>query len=503
MNGSPDVRLFENPDDGAPLRTLPYNVEAEKALLGAIITDNRAHEKVSEFLLPEHFAIPEHGRIFGSCCTLISREQTANTITLEPLFENDPAFAEVGGIRYLAELVGSAVTIINSGEYGRIIYEAHLKRELIHFGEGVVNNAFDPSIEITATEQIEHAERFLSELAGDSVTEKETSREDGVDSTLELLQQRYNDPHALLGASTGLTALDKILLGLEPPDLLVLAGRPSMGKTALAQKVALFNALKHYETEGEEGTPVGLFSMEMSIEQLNARFIADLANVPLNEVRSGVYKGNVTEKAAKWEAVVNAAQLLKKIPLFIDDRQGVTASTLRSRTRHMKRRHGIGLAIYDQLSHIRFADPSMNPVRAIGQITKEIKAMNKELEIPSILLHQLSRAVEQRDPPRPLLGDLRDSGEIEQDADVVMFAYREQYYLERKEPSHRSGEDDGQFAARHTEWMAHLERVSNKADVIVAKQRMGDIGVARVHFHGPYTRFSNLAEGGQEQQELI
>ena len=493
---SSDLGPFNGQEEGPAPRTLPYNIEAEKALLGAIITDNRAHESVSEFLLPEHFAIPEHGRIYDACCTLISREESANNVSLAPMFERIESLADIGGKEYLAELIGSAVTIINSGEYGKIIYEAHIRRELIHIGEEMVETAFSHDLEVSATDQIESVEHSLSELAGSSVSETAKSRADGVQSTLQVLEQRFIDPHKLSGLSSGIKTLDKLLMGLEDTNLIILAGRPSMGKTSLAQKIAKYSAFEHYKTGGEQGAPVAFFSLEMSTDELNMRFISDGSNTPLHTMRSGLY--NQMTRSEEWQKVVQNAQELEQLPLFIDDTGALTTKAIRSRARRMKRKHGIGLIIIDQLTKIRPADPRSKKIEYLGQMTDDLKAMAKELEVPVVLLHQLSRAVEMRDDKRPQMSDLRDSGDIEQDADVVLFVYREEYYLERSEPVQLGNETPEKFAGRYGLWQDGMSRAKNKADIIVAKQRMGGIGRARAHFQGEFTRFANIAHNQDE-----
>lgn len=484
----------DNPDQGSgldatPFRTLPYNIEAEKALLGAIITDNRAFERVSEFLRAEHFAVSEHGRIFETCRTLIDRGQTANMVSLAPLFEQDEQFTAIGGPAYLAELMASAVTIINSGEYGRIIYDAYLKRELISLGEDVVNSAYDPGVDTTATEQIEGAEQHLYNLATEG--NFEGGFQDfraAVLQAVNMAENAHKREGALAGVTTGLRDLDQILGGLHSSDLLILAGRPSMGKTALATNIAYNAAYSHHKSGGEEGAVVGFFSLEMSAEQLAARILSEQVEISSDAMR----KGNL--KNEEFGRLVVASQELHRIPLFIDDTPALSVSALRTRARRLKRKHNVGMIVVDYLQLIS-ANPGSRDngrVQEVSEITRGLKTLAKELEVPVIALSQLSRAVEQRDPPRPQLSDLRESGSIEQDADVVMFIYREEYYLERKKPSHRADEDGSKFAEREARWEDTLQKVKNTADVIIGKQRHGPIGDVKLQFIGEFTRFADL-----------
>lgn len=490
-----DAGHHDNSEDPAsglgatPFRTLPYNIEAEKSLLGAIITDNRAYERVAEFLRAEHFAIAEHGRIFETCRTLIDRAQTANMVSLSPLFEQDEQFVAIGGPGYLAELMASAVTIINSGEYGRIIYDAYLKRELIALGEDVVNSAYDPGVETTATEQIEGAEQHLYNLAteGDFEGGFQDFRA-AVLQAVHMAEAAHKREGALAGVTTGLRDLDQILGGLHSSDLLILAGRPSMGKTALATNIAYNAAYSHFKSGGEEGAVVGFFSLEMSAEQLAARILSEQVEISSDSMR----KGNLANE--EFNRLVVASQELHRIPLFIDDTPALSVSALRTRARRLKRKHNVGMIVVDYLQLIS-ANPGARDngrVQEVSEITRGLKTLAKELNVPVIALSQLSRAVEQRDPPRPQLSDLRESGSIEQDADVVMFIYREEYYMERKKPSHRADEDGARFAEREARWEDTLQKVRNTADIIIGKQRHGPIGDVKLAFFGQFTRFTDL-----------
>ncbi len=472
-----------------PFRTMPHNLDAEKSLLGAIFVNNRAYEAVSEFLRPEHFAYPQHGRIFEACAKLIERGQIADPIVLKRYFEADENLSDIGGPAYLAELAASAVTVINAGEYGNVIYDLFLKRELIALGEDVVNGAYGGEVDETATNQIEKTEQSLYDLAtaGDYEGGFKAFRE-SVIAAIEMATVAHNRQGGLSGVGTGFRDMDSLLGGMHPSDLLILAGRPSMGKTALATNIA-YNAAKDYhESEGREGAVVGFFSLEMSAEQLASRILSEQSNVSSDRMRKG-------ELAAEEFNVLSAAStMLHQIPIFIDDTPALTVSALRTRARRLKRKHNLGLIVVDYLQLIAGSGSSRNDgrVQEVSEITRGLKTLAKELEVPVLALSQLSRAVEQREPPRPQLSDLRESGSIEQDSDVVMFIYREEYYLERKKPSHRGDEDDTDFQRRVEKWEDVKGKVANLADVIVAKQRHGPIADIKLHFSGAFTRFSDL-----------
>jgi replicative DNA helicase len=468
---------------------MPHNTDAEKSLLGAIFVNNRAYESVSEFLKPEHFAYPQHGRIFEACAKLIERGQIADPIVLKRYFEADENLSDIGGPAYLTELAKSAVTVINAGEYGNLIYDLFLKRELIALGEDVVNEAYGGEVEETATSQIEKAEQSLYDLAtsGDYEGGFKAFRE-SVIAAIEMATVAHNRGGGLAGVGSGFKDMDSLLGGMHPSDLLILAGRPSMGKTALATNIA-YNASKdYYESEGREGAVVGFFSLEMSSEQLASRILSEQSNISSDRMR----KGELASE--EFNRLSAASNTLHQIPIFIDDTPALTVSALRTRARRLKRQHNLGLIVVDYLQLIAGSSTSRNDgrVQEVSEITRGLKTLAKELEVPVLALSQLSRAVEQREPPRPQLSDLRESGSIEQDSDVVMFIYREEYYLERKKPSHRADEDEIKFEDRTRKWEDAKAKVANLADVIVAKQRHGPIADIKLHFNGAFTRFSDL-----------
>ena len=473
--------------DGA-YRSLPVNIEAEKALLGAIFVDNRAYEKVSEFLRPAHFAIPEHGRIFEACGKLIDKGQIANPVTLKGFFDSDEGLAGIGGAAYLVDLAASAVLIINAAEYGRIVYDLHLKRELIGLGEGVVNRAFAGDVDESATDQIEQAEQMLYDLA--STGEHEVGFRpftDSVKSAIDMAKAAHRREGGLAGVATGFSGLDKLLGGLHRSDLVVLAGRPAMGKTALATNIAYNAAYDRQKSEsGEDGAVVGFFSLEMSAEQLASRILSEQTEISSDRMRKGELSND------EFTKLVMASQTLHQIPVYIDDTPALTVSALRTRARRLKRVHGLGLIVVDYLQLIGAGRHHDSRVQEVSEITRGLKTLAKELDVPVLALSQLSRAVEQRENKRPLLSDMRESGSIEQDADVVMFIFREEYYLERDKPVQRGDEADDRFMDRLDKWERRMDAARGTAEINVSKQRHGPTGDIDLMFDGMYTRFGNL-----------
>ena len=463
-------------------RMLPNNLEAEQGLLGALLVDNRSLENVTDFLRPDHFFVPAHSRIFEAIVTLNERGQNATPVTLKNYFEKDEDLKEVGGAAYLADLAGSIVSVVNVTDYARTIYDLHLRRSLITVGEEMVNDSYDHNFEADATDTINKAEAKLFELAesGDIKAGFVTLR-DSVITAIDLAEKAFKTDGHVTGVTTGLVDMDKKLGGLQNSDLLILAGRPSMGKTALATNIA-FNAAKAYAASGgEEGAITGFFSLEMSADQLATRILADESGISSDAIR----KGNI--KQDDFRRFVEASQKLSQVPLYIDDTPALTIGAVRTRARRLKRQHGLGMLVIDYLQLLRGngSRQSMeNRVNEVSEITRGLKAIAKELEIPVVALSQLSRQVEQREDKRPQLSDLRESGSIEQDADVVMFVYREEYYLSRTEPEPGT--------EKHLQWQESMERAHNIGECIVAKQRHGPIGTVRMHFNPDLTRFSDL-----------
>ena len=481
-------------ESDANLRLPPANPEAEQALLAAILANNYAFEKVSDFLMPEHFSDAAHARIYAACGILIERGQIATAVTLKNVFDQDGDLADVGGAQYLGQLQASYVNIVDTRNYGRIIHDLYLRRQLIDLGEDVVNDAFEHDLEHSATDQIESAEQRLYNLAESGQVEGGLQAfRLALTQAIEMAESAYKRDGELAGVATHLTDLDKLLGGLHKSDLLILAGRPSMGKTSLATNIA-FNIAKSRRRETddsgaeiEQPEVVAFFSLEMSAEQLAGRIIAERAEVRSDAIRKGELNDD------EFDRVLDAARELQSLPLFIDDTPAISVPALRTRARRLKRQQGLSLIVVDylQLLSPTAAGRSDNRVQEVSEITRSLKAVAKELNVPVLALSQLSRAVEQREDKRPQLADLRESGSIEQDADVVMFVFREQYYLERAEPTQREAETAEKFDERHERWKERCEAAYGLAEVIVAKQRHGPIGTRKLVFHGETTKFSD------------
>ncbi|GGB42987.1 replicative DNA helicase [Roseibium aquae] len=470
-------------------RVAPHNAEAERQLLGAILVNNETFYRVSDFLEPHHFFVPPHQDIYEKISQLIRAGKTASPITLKTFYPADIQIADLSATQFLLRLAADAASVINAEDYGQTIYELALRRNLIRIGEDMVNIAFDAPIDVPPTQQIDDAERRLFELA-------ETGRSgggfvsfgDALAQTIEMAHAAYNREGALSGISTGLTALDRLLGGLQHSDLIVLAGRPAMGKTSLATNIA-YNVAEAYRAEEQpdgtlktvNGGIVGFFSLEMSAEQLATRIISEQTEISSSKIR----RGDITE--AEFEQLVAATQHMQTVPLHVDQTGGISIASLVSKARRLKRQKGLDLLVVDYIQLLSGSSKNQgNRVQEITEITTGLKALAKELNVPIIALSQLSRQVENRDDKRPQMSDLRESGSIEQDADVVLFVYREEYYLSKTEPD----PDTPEYAA----WEAKHNAAKGKAEVIIAKQRHGPTGTANLHFQGEFTRFSDLAE---------
>jgi len=475
--------------------TPPQNIEAEQALLGAILANNRAYEKVSEFLRPDHFADPVHGRIYGAIVKLLERGQMASSVTLKQFFAADEGLKAVGGAEYLAALEASVISFASATDYGQAIFDSFLRRELIDVGQEMVASARTHDLDAPAKNQIEEAEARLFNLAtvGDAQGRFITFRE-SLTQAIHTAEQAYKRDSAITGITTGFRDLDKLLGGLHPSDLIILAARPSMGKTALATNLA-FNAARAFlKTNGKEGGRVAFFSLEMSAEQLALRILSEQAEVPSEKIRRGELR------EADFPRFVALSQELQLLPLHIDETPGLSVMAMRTRARRLKRTQGLDLIVIDYLQLMTGSSSKRsqeNRVLEISEITRSLKALAKELQVPVIALSQLSRKVEERDDKKPQLADLRESGSIEQDADMVMFIYREEYYLKRGEPARHANEGDEKYNERYQQWQKRLETVYNVAEVIVGKQRHGPIGSIKLFFDGQFTKFADLDESRQ------
>lgn len=474
---------------------LPHSIEAEQQLLGAIMTNNDLFDRISSIISPSDFFDPVHERIYETILSRIAKNTLASPVTLKAFLEDDPGLAELGGPAYLVRLAGAAVSSFAVRDYAEMIHDLAVRRTLITVGQEISDKAARVDVDSDPKEQIVEAEQRLYSLAEQGQGETGfQSFLSAVTDAVKVANAAYQREGGLAGVSTGLIDMDKKLGGLHKSDLLILAGRPSMGKTSLATNIA-YNIVKTYKrgitTNGEEGTVdggvVGFFSLEMSSEQLAARILSEVAEIPSEQIR----KGDFTE--GEFRRLVEAAKSLESAPLFIDDTPALPISQLAARARRLKRTHGLDCLIIDYLQLVRPATAKDSRVNEVSEITQGLKAIAKELDIPVIALSQLSRQVENRDDKRPQLSDLRESGSIEQDADVVMFVYREEYYKEREKP----GEDNLEAMAA---WQEAMERLHGKAEVVIGKQRHGPIGTVELSFEGRYTRFGNLVKPWQQDQ---
>ena len=480
------------PDAGTPVyRSAPHNIEAEQSLLGAILVNNDAFYRVSDFLEAKHFFEPIHQTIFETAGSLIRMGKVATPVTLKTFL---PADTDIGGMtvgQYLARLAAEATTIINAQDYGRTVYDMSLRRDLIRIGEDMVNVAFDAPVDFTPRTQIEDAERQLYELA-------ESGRYDGgfqrfsqaLTTAVDMAAKAFQRDGSLSGIATGLRDLDTKMGGLQASDLIIVAGRPGMGKTALATNIAYNIARAHRAEVQPDGTMksvnggiVGFFSCEMSAEQLATRILAEQTSIASSMIR----RGGISE--ADFEKIRDYSIELQSLPLYVDETGGLSISQLTARARRLKRQKGLDMIVIDYIQLLQGSGKkSDNRVQEVTEITTNLKALAKELNVPIIALSQLSRQVENRDDKRPQLADLRESGSIEQDADVVIFVYREEYYLANKEP--RIGTPE------YEKWQLDMSLVHGKAEIIIGKQRHGPTGTVEVQFEGQFTRFSDLAQDG-------
>lgn len=488
----PALDLREERYDASGVPQAPANIEAEQALLGCLLYDNAAFERIPDSLRWDHFYEPFHGRLFADIAGHIRRGQLAEPITLTQHFAADPAFEELGGVRYLADLVDRAPPAANIGDYARIIHDMSVRRALLEISGEIANGAVNDFAESTGLDLVEAAEQQLYRLAetGQGQGGFETFAE-ALAKAVDMAGEAFQRDGGLSGVSTGLIDVDRKLGGLHKSDLLILAARPSMGKTALACNVA-FDIARHYAYEAQPdgsrktvaGGVVAFFSLEMSSEQLGLRLLAEVSGVPGDRIRRGEIE------AHEFARVRDAALEIRDAPLFIDATGGITLGKLAARARRLKRQHGLDAIFVDYLQLVTTGlARSENRVQDVSFVTAGLKALAKELQVPVIALSQLSRKVEERDDKKPQLSDLRESGSIEQDADVVMFLYREEYYLSRTEPA------DG--TPEHLAWQEQYDAVEGLADLIIGKQRHGPIGTVRLAFNSDLTKFGNLAPDGR------
>ncbi|MBU74835.1 MAG: replicative DNA helicase [Rhodospirillaceae bacterium] len=489
---SSNIKTFPNAADalgGATLRQMPSNLPAEQNLLGALLLDNSVMERIDDRLQADHFYDPLHGRIFGTMLRLIDRGQLANPVTLKSFFSSAVDSDSDNIEEYLGELADGVISLSQAPDYSLTVYETHLRRELIRIGDDVIHEASHPAVDLPASTLIETAESKLFQLAetgeaGSGLRDFESV----IAATINQADIARRSEGKLSGASTSLTDLNNLLGGLHKSDLLILAGRPAMGKSALATTIAFHIATT--TRTGETAAPVAFFSLEMSAEQLGTRIMSERAQIDSSNIR----QGHLTPD--DFDRLVKVSNTLSIAPFFIDDTPSLSVSQVASRARRLKRTSGLGLIVVDYLQLLtpQLGIRAENRVQEISNISRSLKAIAKELDVPVMALSQLSRAVEQREDKRPNLADLRESGSIEQDADVVLFIYREEYYLSKKEPERDPRESEEQFNAKNENFMARLQAAENKAEIIVGKQRHGPTGSINVHFEKRFTHFSDLTE---------
>ena len=465
-------------------RALPHNMEAEQALLGALLVDNSIIEAIDDGLREEHFYDPVHGRIFAAVRNLTGRGNLANPITLKSYFANDSQFAGFDVEGYLADLADGVLSLSDSPDYEREIRQCHLRRELIRAADGLISQARAADLDCPAETMIEEAEQRLFKLAdNDQGQTGLIPFSDAIGTALRIADEAAKTAGGISGIGTGLRTLDQLLGGLQKSDLIILAGRPGMGKTALGTNIAFHAATTTHS--GETPQQVAFFSLEMSSEQLANRILSSRAAVPSDKIRRGALTKD------QFNNLVRAAGEIETAPFYIDDTPAISVSQIYSRARRLKRTKGLGLIVVDylQLLAAPLGQKVENRVQEISSISRMLKTIAKDLNVPVLALSQLSRAVEQREDKRPVLADLRESGSIEQDADVVMFLYREEYYLSKSEPERRDTDTEDTYNTRRQRWVERAERAQGRAEIIVSKQRHGPTGLISPNFIAEQAQF--------------
>ena len=459
---------------------LPSNIEAEQALIGSILVNNDIIDEISNIVNHKNFYDPLHSKIYNLIENLHNKGMIANPITLKNSFENDAALSEIGGTEYLVKLTRFSSSVKQSIDYAKIVHEKFVKRELVQISETLSDEAVDETIDKTGENIIQDTEKSLFDLAERGTFHQSFLKfNQALDQTIEMATNAMKSDHGIVGVPTGLNDLDERLGGLHRSDLVIIAGRPSMGKTALATNIGYYAAKKILDDNKKSS--IAFFSLEMSSEQLSTRILSEQSRIKSNDIR----RGKVTEE--EFNRLIETSRNIHDLPLYIDETPAITISTLSNRARRIKRLFGLDLIIVDYIQLMTTSSKRYDGrVQEISEITQGLKALAKELSVPVLALSQLSRAVEQRDDKKPQLSDLRESGSIEQDADVVMFVFREEYYLERKEPKLGSIE--------HGEWQAKMNEIIGSADIIIGKQRHGPTGNIQVEFEGIYTKFKDASK---------
>ncbi len=459
---------------------LPSNVEAEQALIGSVLVNNDIIDEISNIVNSSKFFDPVHRKIYEIIENLNNKGMIANPITLKNFLENESALSEVGGVDYLVKLTRFSSSLRQAIDYAKVVHEMYVKRELVTISDNIAEQSKDENLEKSGENIIEDAEQSLFQLAErGNFSQSYMKFNKALDQTIEMATLAMKNDQGIVGVPTGLTDLDEKLGGLHKSDLVIIAGRPSMGKTALATNIA-YHAAKKIHEKGTK-TSVAFFSLEMSSEQLSTRILSEQTRIQSNDIR----RGRATEE--QLNKYIETSRDIYDLPLYIDETPAISISALSNRARRLKRLFGLSLIVVDYIQLMRTSSKRNDGrVQEISEITQGLKALAKELSLPVLALSQLSRAVEQRDDKIPQLSDLRESGSIEQDADVVMFVYREQYYLEKKQPKLGSIE--------HAEWQSKMNDILGLAEIIIGKQRHGPTGNIQVEFEGQYTKFKDLAK---------
>jgi|TARA_Y100000816_G_scaffold254045_1_gene205972 replicative DNA helicase len=454
---------------------LPNNIEAEQSLIGSILLNNEMFDEISLIVSNKNFYDPMHQKIFSAIEKLIYGGMLANPITLKNYFENQKD--ELNIPDYLVKITKFSASSRQAYEYARLIYDLFVKRELIKISENIIDTAKLNELNNDGQSIIEDFEKSLFDLAEKgSFSSSLVKFDEAMKLTIEMASNAYKNDEGIVGVPTGLTDLDERLGGLHKSDLVIIAGRPSMGKTALATNIA-FNAAKKIQEDGKKST-IAFFSLEMSSEQLSTRILAEQARIKSNDIR----RGKISEE--QFDKFIETSKNISELPLYIDETPAISIAALSNRARRIKRLFGLDMVVIDYIQLMRATNIKDGRVQEISEITQGLKALAKELSVPVLALSQLSRAVEQRDDKKPQLADLRESGSIEQDADVVMFVFREAYYLQRKEPTPATVE--------HAEWQAKMGDIANRAELIIGKQRHGPTGNVFLEFEEMFTKFKDI-----------
>lgn len=473
---------------------LPKNIEAEQALIGTLLINNKAYEKIADILKPAYFADSTHQKIYEAMSKLLLKEHTADIVTLKSYFEQEGTLEQVGGFPYLVKLAENASPLTNVEYYAQFIYDKYLRRELVNTGYEIVNSALQEDLDISAVDQISQAEKSLYTLADQGDAKGGfMDFSSALNSSLKTIEKAYQKEGRISGVPTGLNQLDYKIGGLNDSDLIILAGRPAMGKTALATNIA-YNVAEFFSRDKD--TPadrrgVAFFSLEMSADELAARVLSTTTQTPSHKMRTGDLQ------ESEFIRINAAVRELENIPLYIDDTPGISINAIRSRARRLKRSKGLGLVVIDYIQLIGGTGDKKsegNRVQEVSEISRGLKILAKELKIPVIALSQLNRSVEAREDKQPQMSDLRESGSIEQDADIVMFVFRENYYIHNSEPKRQENESEDAYLKKHTDWEIRDRQTANLAEVIIGKQRHGPTGTVKLYWNGEYTQFGNLAE---------